>query len=130
MPSDLLHAVGRRKTAVARTWIKRGTGKFSINGRDLSEYFETELSANFAKAPLVVTGLESEIDVKVVVRGGGMSGQAGAVRLGVARALLNYDESLKKKLREEGLLTVDARVKERKKYGRRGARRSFQFVKR
>jgi small subunit ribosomal protein S9 len=124
------HGVGRRKAAVARVWMKPGKGDFLVNGRDCDSYFCTEVTRKAAKASLMVTSLDGKFDIAVNLHGGGESSQATAIRLGIARALLITDESLRKVLRKNGFLTVDARVKERKKYGQKGARAKFQFVKR
>jgi len=124
------HGVGRRKSSVARVWLRRGTGKMIINGREYKTYFDTEVTRKAATIPFVTIPNASSYDVEANVTGGGLWSQADAVKLGFARALLQSDESLKPILRQHGLLTVDARLKERKKYGQRGARRRFQFVKR
>ncbi len=124
------HGVGRRKSSVARVWMKQGTGRVIVNDKDHLHYFDTDVARDSAVSPLRLTGLEKKFDLCVNVNGGGMVGQAEAVRLGVARALLESDETLRAVLRGNGLLTVDARKKERKKYGQLGARRKFQFVKR
>ncbi len=125
------HGVGRRKKSIARVWLKKGgKGAIVVNGRDHITYFDTNVTRSAVETPFQVTGKEKIFDVKVNVCGGGMVGQAEAVRLGIARALLAFDDSLKPELRKHSLLTVDSRVKERKKYGQRGARRKFQFVKR
>jgi small subunit ribosomal protein S9 len=124
------HGVGRRKSSVARVWLKPGTGKVTVNGKSHKEYFDTSLTRSTVVFPLKLCGMEKAFDAKVIVTGGGMVGQAGAVQLGMARALLSSNESLKVVLRQNDLLTVDSRVKERKKYGQKGARRRFQFVKR
>lgn len=123
-------ATGRRKRAVARVRIKEGSGKFEVNGRDLSEYLAREVLVRIAKQPLVVTGTEGMYDVRVICDGGGLSGQAGAIRHGLARALLEANPNFKQVLRSYGLLTRDPREVERKKYGRPGARKRFQFSKR
>jgi small subunit ribosomal protein S9 len=121
---------GRRKSAVARVRIKPGDGKFLINKRELDRYFAEERDRKDAVAPLVATSTMGKFDVFVNVKGGGPSGQAGAVVLGVARALVKADASLERSLRDGGYLTRDSRMVERKKYGQRGARRRFQFSKR
>jgi len=125
-----LHGVGRRKSAVARVWIKPGRGAIVVNGKDYKTYFDTENSRLKIDLPFKVTGQSNKFDVSVNIFGGGMRGQADAVKLGISRALLSFDERLRKILRQYGLLTVDSRVKERKKYGQRSARAKFQFVKR
>ena len=124
------YGTGRRKSAVARVRIKPGAGGFVVNGRPLAEFFPTEDMQKKAQAALKVTGNEQTFDVFVNVSGGGPIGQAGAVMLGVARALKVVNPALDGALRAEGYLTRDSRMKERKKYGRRGARRGFQFSKR
>jgi len=121
---------GRRKTAVARVRLVPGSGKVLINKRPLDVYFTEPQDRNDVLAPLSVTNTLNQYDVLVNVRGGGHTGQAGAIRLGVARALVAADERFESPLREHGFLTRDARIVERKKYGRRKARRSFQFSKR
>jgi small subunit ribosomal protein S9 len=122
--------VGRRKAAVARVRIKPGSGTFKVNNRDIDRYFAEERDRADIVAPLKVSRAEGNFDVFVNVRGGGMTGQAGAIKLGLARALLTYDESFEASLREHNLLTRDPRKVERKKYGQPGARRRFQFSKR
>jgi small subunit ribosomal protein S9 len=124
------HGVGRRKSSVARVWLYRGNGKVSINGREFTKYFDTDLARLEAAAPLQMIPVASNYNVEVNVSGGGLKGQAGAVRVGVARALLSTDEALRGLLRQHGFLTVNSRLKERKKYGQKAARRKFQFVKR
>ena len=121
---------GRRKTAVARVRLSPGTGKISVNGRAFEAYFPLESMRNTAVQPLTVTGTVDKYDAHVNVRGGGPTGQAGAVRHGIARALLTVDANLRPLLKAEGLLTRDPRMKERKKYGQPGARKRFQFSKR
>lgn len=121
---------GRRKTAVARVRLSPGAGRVLINGRPFEQYFPLESLRVHALEPLTVTGLADKFDVRVNVQGSGPTGQAGAVRHGIARALLAADATLRTKLREHGLLTRDARMKERKKYGQPGARRRFQYSKR
>lgn len=123
-------ATGRRKTAVARVRLLPGTGRIIVNGRPFEEYFPVESQRVLATQPLTVTGTAGKFDVRVNVTGGGISGQAGAVRHGIARALLAYDATLRPVLRAEGLLTRDPRKKERKKYGQPGARKRFQYSKR
>jgi len=127
---EIYWGTGRRKTAVARVRLLPGTGRILINGRPFENYFPLEALRVHALQALVTTGLKDKFDVRVNVQGGGLSGQAGAVRLGIARALLKMDPNLRPVLRAEGLLTRDAREKERKKYGQPGARKRFQFSKR
>ncbi len=124
------HGVGRRKRAIARVWMKTGKGKIVVNGKDYKEYFDTPNSHLKVELPFKATGLDNKFDIKINLLGGGMSGQADAAKLGISRALLESDENLRKVLRQHELLTVDSRVKERKKYGQKGARAKFQFVKR
>ena len=127
--NDIL-ATGRRKTSVARVRIRPGAGKIVINSRSLDEYFNNIRQRNAVLAPLDQTGKRAEIDVRIRVDGGGITGQADACKLGIARALKKYSEELAVGLRDTGLLTRDGRMKERKKYGLRGARRGTQFSKR
>jgi small subunit ribosomal protein S9 len=128
--AKLAHGVGRRKTAVARVWLNRGSGVLVINGKEHKDYFDTELNSKEAYAPIRLVPSATNYDVEVNVLGGGMHAQAGATQLGIARALLSIDESVRPLLRQYGMLTVDSRRKERKKYGQKAARRKFQFVKR
>jgi len=128
--SPLSHGVGRRKTSVARVWLRRGKGVVTINGKAADVHFDTDFNRAQVALPLSILPTGVTYDVDVNVRGGGITTQAAAVKLGIARALLASDESMRPKLRKHRLLTVDSRVKERKKYGQRGARRKFQFVKR
>ena len=123
-------AVGRRKRASARVRIKPGTGKFIVNGKTVEEYLERDVLVFLAKQPFAATGTVDQFDVRAICDGGGISGQAGALRLGVARALMENDANLRGTLRTAGLLTRDAREVERKKYGQPGARKRFQFSKR
>lgn len=123
-------ATGRRKEAVARVRIAAGSGKQTVNGRPLHEYLGRETLVRIVLQPLEAAASAGTFDITAKVHGGGVTGQAGALRLGLARALLQYDEELRRSLRKEGLLTRDPRMKERKKYGLRGARRAFQFSKR
>ena len=124
------HTVGRRKTSVARVYVSAGTGKITINKRDCKDYFAKATDRVVATRPLECLQVADKYDFNVNVRGGGTSGQAGAVRLGIARAMLSLLPESKKELRGEGLLTTDSRQVERKKAGLRGARRRFQFSKR
>ena len=124
------HGVGRRKSSVARVWLRTGKGGLVVNGKDYKDYFDTDITRMDASTPFRVLPMSTQFDVAVNVNGGGLSSQAGAVKLGIARALVALDEASRIVLREHNLLTVDARRKERKKYGQRGARRKFQFVKR
>jgi small subunit ribosomal protein S9 len=124
------YGTGRRKTATARVWIKRGTGKITINGKDQTEYFARPVLRMMIKQPLEAAKRDSEIDVVCTVAGSGLSGQAGAVRHGIARALVNFEPELRLAMRPNKFLTRDPRAVERKKYGKAKARRSFQFSKR
>ncbi len=121
---------GRRKNAIARIRMASGSGKITINSRPFESYFVTEYQRLLATRPLVLTDTAAKMDIRVSVNGGGLSGQAGAVRHGIARALLQFDPNFRPLLRTEGLLTRDARMKERKKYGQPGARKRYQFSKR
>lgn len=121
---------GRRKKSIARVFLRPGSGKFTVNGRAFEDYFVTDTQRVSAKSSLLSTETGNNFDVIVNVKGGGVNGQADAIKLGVARALLEFDIELRKKLKTEGLLSRDARGKERKKYGQKGARKRFQFSKR
>jgi small subunit ribosomal protein S9 len=124
------YGTGRRKTSTARVFLRPGSGAISINRRTFEGFFPTESLRTQIRRPLVLTETAEKFDILATVAGGGVSGQAGAVRLGISRALVEYNLELRKKLKEEGLLTRDARAKERKKYGMAGARKRFQFSKR
>lgn len=124
------HGVGRRKTSVARIWLKPGSGNWQINGREADNYIPRPSLLQHAQEPLTTANLNGRFDVKVAVDGGGITGQAGAIRLALSRALLQYDADLRKPLRDKGMLTRDPREVERKKPGRPGARKRFQFSKR
>ncbi len=124
------YATGKRKNAIARVWIKPGSGSVTVNRRDAPTYFPRPVLRMLINQPFVATDRADQFDVWCTVRGGGLSGQAGAVRHGISKALLSYEPSLRPVLRSGGFLTRDARVVERKKYGKRKARRSFQFSKR
>ena len=127
---DSKYATGRRKRSIARVWLKKGSGMIYINGKKMNEYFKkTNLQISVIR-PLTLTKRESEFDVKCTVTGGGLSGQAGAIVHGISRALVEFEPDLKKTLKKEKLTTRDSRAVERKKYGHRKARRSFQFSKR
>ena len=121
---------GRRKTSVARVRLASGSGKITVNGRPFENYLPTETLRMVVSQPLVATSTTAKFDIRVNVNGGGPTGQAGAVRHGIARALLDNDASLRPALKSEGLLTRDSREKERKKYGQPGARKRFQYSKR
>lgn len=128
--TPVAHGVGRRKSSVARVWLRVGKGSLTVNGKKHTDYFDTDVTRAEAATPFRVIPLSMQFDIDANVHGGGLSSQAGAVKLGIARALVSADEASRLLLREHNLLTVDARRKERKKYGQRGARRKFQFVKR
>ena len=130
MPVTEFYATGRRKTSSARVFLRPGKGAVTVNHREFEEFFPTEALRTQIKTPLVLTQTVEQFDVVATVAGGGINGQAGAVRLGIARALVLYNAELRKALKKGGLLTRDARAKERKKYGMAGARKRFQFSKR
>jgi small subunit ribosomal protein S9 len=124
------YATGKRKDAVARVWVKPGSGKVVVNGKDMDKYFARPVLQLILRQPFQVAGVEGEFDVFATVKGGGLTGQAGAVKHGISKALQLYEPSLRGALNAAGVLTRDSRVVERKKYGKRKARRSFQFSKR
>ena len=124
------YSTGKRKASIARVWIKRGSGLVNINGKDETKYFSSKSHRILLNQPLVFSNRKSEIDITCTVLGGGLSGQAGAIRHGIARALVKFEPELRKNLKSKGLLTRDSRVVERKKYGKAKARRSYQFSKR
>jgi small subunit ribosomal protein S9 len=124
------YGTGRRKSAIARVYLRPGTGEFKVNGKAFDIYFVTEQQRVAAKKSLVISDTAATFDVVTTVSGGGVAAQADAVKMGIARALLQFNAELRKTLKTEGLLTRDARVKERKKYGQKGARKRFQFSKR
>ena len=124
------YGTGRRKTSTARVFLRPGSGAIKVNHRTFESFFPTEALRTQIRVPLVLTETTDKFDVVATVAGGGVSGQAGAVRLGIARALVEYNTELRKQLKKDGLLTSDSRVKERKKYGMAGARKRFQFSKR
>ena len=121
---------GRRKSSVARVFLRPGKGQITVNGREFENYFVNEGSRSTVRQPLLATETADKFDVLILTDGGGHSGQAGAARLGIARALLDFNSELRGKLKELGYLSRDARIHERKKYGQKGARRRFQFSKR
>jgi len=127
---DIINTIGRRKTSIARVYVKPGNGDIKINNRDLKEYFLSEIHQTTVKQAFATVKADNAYDVAVNVEGGGVKGQAEAVRLGIARALVEINGENKPALRKEGLMTRDSRMVERKKYGRRKARRRFQFSKR
>ena len=124
------YGTGRRKTSTARVFLRPGTGTVTINRKAFEQAFPTEAHRNQIKQPLAVTETADKFDVLATIAGGGIAGQAGALRLGIARALVEYNIELRPRLKKEGFLTRDARIKERKKYGQKGARKRFQFSKR
>jgi small subunit ribosomal protein S9 len=124
------YGTGRRKTAIARVYLRPGSGDFKVNGLPFDQYFVTPAQRSSAKAPLVSSDTAASFNVVVTAQGGGVKGQADAVKLGLARALMQFNAELRKKLKAEGLVTRDSRGKERKKYGQKGARARFQFSKR
>ena len=124
------YATGKRKDAVARVWIKPGSGKVTVNGKEINAYFARPVLQMILRQPFTVAGVEDQFDVMATVKGGGLSGQAGAVKHGISKALQLHEPSLRAALKAAGFLTRDSRVVERKKFGRRKARRSFQFSKR
>ena len=127
---DSKYATGRRKTSIAKVWLKKGSGKIYVNGKQMQDYFKRPVHQIIVKRPLEISEVLSNYDVKCSVKGGGLSGQAGAIILGISKALVAHDATLKKNLKKDKLTTRDSRVVERKKYGHRKARRSFQFSKR
>ena len=129
-PSKPAYGTGRRKEAIARVFLRPGSGKFTVNGRDLENYFKNAVWRLIATEPLRFTELEGKVDAACTARGGGAAGQADAVRMGLSRAISVYDPELRRKLRKNGFLTRDPRMKERKKYGQKGARKRFQYSKR
>lgn len=130
MATETVHANGKRKTAVARVWMRPGSGEIIINKKPFEEYLPREADRATVLQPLKLTATAEKFDVLVNVRGGGSSGQAGAIRHGISRALLVVDPDMREDLKKEGFLTRDSRMKERKKYGQRGARARFQYSKR
>ncbi len=127
---EVFYATGKRKESIAKVWLVPGEGNFSINDRDLKDYFRRDSLETNVRRPLELTDTLKTYDVRASVNGGGLSGQSGALRLGIARALLGTDPNLRKTLKKAGFLTRDSRMVERKKYGQPGARKKFQFSKR
>ena len=127
---NVYYATGKRKSAIARTWIMPGSGEITVNDRPMDDYFTVEVVKTIVKQPLVLTNTLGSFDVKARVTGGGFSGQAGAIRHGITKALILANPELRKALKKAGFVRRDARVKERKKYGQKGARARFQFSKR
>ncbi len=129
-PKESKYATGRRKKSIAKVWVKKGSGNIYVNGLKMNDYFKRPVHQLIVTRPLEISNTVKNFDVKCSVKGGGLSGQAGAIILGLSRALISHDENLKKSLKKDKLTTRDSRVVERKKYGHRKARRSFQFSKR
>lgn len=127
---EVIHKIGRRKTAVARAYLSKGEGKITVNNKNVDDYFTVGMLNYKVKQPLILTNNESNYDIKVTVFGGGITGQAEAIRLALSRAMCDVNEENRGILKPEGLLTRDPRMVERKKYGQKGARRKFQFSKR
>ena len=130
MAGEIYHAVGKRKTSIARVWMKPGSGKISINNRPVDEYIKIESGRNLIMQPLMITETSGKYDITVNVGGGGMIGQAGAIRHGISRVLVEMNPEFRLPLKKADLLTRDPRMKERKKYGQPGARARFQYSKR
>jgi small subunit ribosomal protein S9 len=130
MAIDEYYGTGKRKSSTARVHLLPGEGQVTVNKRNLSDYFKDEIQRTVIRYPLAVTDTLGKFDVRALVDGGGTSGQAGAIRLGIANALLQFNSELRPKLKKAGLLRRDSRIKERKKYGQKGARKRFQFSKR
>ena len=130
MPNIRQYATGKRKNAIVRAWISPGTGSIEVNARSFENYFPRPSLRTIVESPLTVTGLAGKYDVKATVTGGGSTGQAGAMRHAIAKALVTIDSALREPLKKEGFLTRDSRKKERKKYGQKGARKRFQYSKR
>jgi small subunit ribosomal protein S9 len=130
LPNIEYYGTGRRKTSAARVFLRPGTGAITINHREFDNFFPTDALRTQVRRPLLVTETGEKFDILATVAGGGINGQAGAVRLGIARALVEFNGELRKLLKKDGLLTSDSRIKERKKYGLAGARKRFQFSKR
>ncbi|MCD6214493.1 MAG: 30S ribosomal protein S9 [Thermodesulfobacteriota bacterium] len=128
--TERFYATGKRKTAIAKVWLSPGSGKIVVNKKPYEEHFERETALMIVRQPLELTQMLSKLDIIATVKGGGKTGQAEAIRHGIAKALLSFNQELKPILKKAGFLTRDARMKERKKYGLAGARRSFQFSKR
>ncbi len=127
---NVFYATGKRKDSVAKVWLRPGTGGIVINKKAVDDYFELDVARDLLSSPLVLTDKTDAFDITITVMGGGKTGQAGAIRLGISKALELYDPELRGILKSAGFLTRDARKKERKKYGKKGARASFQFSKR
>jgi small subunit ribosomal protein S9 len=130
LPSIEYYATGRRKTSTARVFLRPGTGAITVNHRAFEQFFPTDSLRTQVRRPLLLTEMGEKFDILATVAGGGVNGQAGAMRLGISRALVEFNAELRRQLKKDGLLTSDSRVKERKKYGLAGARKRFQFSKR
>ncbi len=130
MATDQFYGTGKRKSSTARVFMIPGSGQIVVNKRDLSEYFCNETQRTIIRYPLTVTDNVGKFDIRATVHGGGTTGQAGAIRLGITKALIEFNSELRPRLKRAGLLTRDSRIKERKKYGQKGARKRFQFSKR
>jgi small subunit ribosomal protein S9 len=130
LATDQFYGTGKRKNSTARVYLIPGDGQITVNKRDVTDFFCNETQRTIIRYPLTITDNVGKFDVKATVAGGGTSGQAGAIRLGIAKALLEFNAELRSRLKRAGLLTRDSRIKERKKYGQKGARKRFQFSKR
>ena len=130
MAEKTFYATGKRKSSIARVWMKPGAGKITVNENELENYFSLETAKVMVSQPLELTGTVGQFDISVTVKGGGIKGQAGAIRHGITRALLAIKDEFRDVLKKAGLITRDSRVKERKKYGQKGARKRFQYSKR
>jgi len=130
MAEKIFYATGKRKTSVAKVWMKPGEGKFTVNDQEMTSYFKLDTAKGMIFQPLELTGTLGQFDISINVHGGGIKGQAGAVRHGITRALLAIKDEFREALKKAGLITRDPRTKERKKYGQKGARKRFQYSKR
>jgi small subunit ribosomal protein S9 len=130
MPEKTFYATGKRKTAIARIWMRPGSGKITVNEREVDRYFPIDTARVMIYQPFELTGTMGQYDVAINVQGGGIKGQAGAIRHGITRALLTVKDEFREVLKKAGLITRDSRIKERKKYGQKGARKRFQYSKR
>ncbi len=130
MATTTEYATGKRKNAIARAWVSPGSGEIVVNARSFDQYFPRQTLRTVVQSPIDVTGLTGKFNVKATIRGGGVNGQAGALRHAIAKALVSMNPALREQLRKEGFLTRDSRIKERKKYGQKGARKRFQYSKR
>lgn len=130
MGTKRYYATGKRKSAIARVWLKEGSGLISVNRKPMDEYFSVEMARKLVHQPMQLTEMDNKLDFMITVAGGGVTGQAGAVKHGITKALLEYNPEFRPVLKKAGFITRDSRIKERKKYGQRGARARFQFSKR